>query len=51
MLPEKKIEIDIAVASLGLEAAYTVIPVAVDNIVVGVINVADTVRPESRKAG
>jgi Cd2+/Zn2+-exporting ATPase len=50
MLSEKKILIDKAVASIGLEAAFTVIPVAVDNVVAGVINVADTVRPESRKA-
>jgi Cd2+/Zn2+-exporting ATPase len=50
MLSEKKIVIDKAVASIWLEAAYTVIPVAVDNVVAGVINVADTVRPESRKA-
>ena len=50
MLSEKKIVIDKAVASIWLEAAYTVIPVAVDNVVAGVINVSDTVRPESRKA-
>jgi Cd2+/Zn2+-exporting ATPase len=48
MLAEKNIPLDkSAVAS---EEAYTVIPVAVDNVVAGSIYVADTVRPESSKA-
>jgi len=50
MLEEKNVHMD----SDGIESSkaegYTVIPVAVDGELVGYINVADTVRPESAKA-
>lgn len=53
MLEEKKVQMS-GDESSGIEASkaegYTVIPVAVDGTVAGYINVADTVRPESRKA-
>jgi Cd2+/Zn2+-exporting ATPase len=49
MLAEKNIALD-EVVTASKEEAYTVIPVAVDDVVAGYINVADTVRPESAKA-
>ena len=49
MLAEKNIDLDETVKA-SKEEAYTVIPVAIDNVVAGYINVADTVRPESAKA-
>jgi Zn2+/Cd2+-exporting ATPase len=49
MLAEKNIALDETVTA-SKEEAYTVIPVAIDNVLAGYINVADTVRPESAKA-
>jgi Cd2+/Zn2+-exporting ATPase len=53
MLVEKDVKMS-GDESSGIESSkaegYTVIPVAVDGTVAGYINVADTVRPESRKA-
>lgn len=49
MLSEKNIELDSSLVD-SQDDAHTVIPVAVDGIVAGYINVADTVRPESAKA-
>ena len=49
MLVEKNIALYETVRE-SKEEAYTVIPVAVDNVIAGYISVADTVRPESAKA-
>ncbi len=49
MLAEKNIALNETVKA-SKEEAYTVIPVAIDNVLAGYINVADTVRPESAKA-
>ncbi len=48
MLTERNIPLDEAITAV--DEAYTVIPVAIDGVVAGYINVADTVRPESSKA-
>lgn len=49
MLAEKNIDLGDAITA-SKEEAFTVIPVAVDDVVAGYFNVADTVRPESAKA-
>ena len=53
MLGQKKIQLngdESGVIESSKAEGYTVIPVAVDGTVAGYINVADTVRPESKKA-
>jgi len=49
MLRENNIPLDETLKAIK-EEAYTIIPVAVDNIVAGYIKIADTVRPESAQA-
>jgi Cd2+/Zn2+-exporting ATPase len=49
MLAEKNIALDASVL-VNKKEAYTVIPVAIDDVVAGYINIADTVRPESANA-
>jgi P-type E1-E2 ATPase len=49
MLTEKNIALD-KLENESDEDAFTVIPVAVDDVIAGYISVADTVRPESSKA-
>lgn len=50
MILEKEISFDPSVTESSKADGYTVIPVAVDSMVAGYINVADTVRPESAMA-